>query len=213
MTDSKLDSKRYWTENNQWFDDLYTKTTWFDRQFRRDVYGRWALAQEVCARLKHPRVLDVGCGSGHVALSLVEKCGAEHVTGVDFSESMLDLAGKTFRARGRERQLTLVKGDVMNGALPANRFDLVLGLGLFDYVKDARALFSRMLELSSGVVVASFPAPAFPRSALRKFRYGLRGCPVYFYTHDAVVAVTQSAEFKIRIHRGQSGFLVEAGRS
>src|SRR2546423_9708580 len=97
---TKLDSRRYWTENNQWFADLYTKTTWFDRIFRRDVYARWAVAQAVCARLREPHVLDVGCGSGHVALSLVEKCGARHVTGIDFSESMLALVEQSFRARG-----------------------------------------------------------------------------------------------------------------
>jgi SAM-dependent methyltransferase len=176
------DAQRYWTRHNQWFDALYTKATWFDRFFRKDVYYRMATASRVCREVKGATVLDLGCGSGHVARGLLTEAGASHVTGIDFSRSMLELAQQLLKNSRLAARVTLMEEDILSHDFGPQRFDVVLALGVFDYVGEPKALWERMANLAQYALVASFPLPQFPRSQLRRWRYMLSGCPVYFYS-------------------------------
>ena len=205
--------QKYWQTNNQWFDELYTKANWFDKLLRKAVYHRMAVAAEISAELDAPTVLDVGCGSGHVAQHLLVNAGAAHVTGIDFSDSMLALAKDLFEREGLAARAEWIEGDVFNHDWGDRRFDLVIALGVFDYVERASDLWQRMLSLASRAVVASFPSPDFPRANLRRLRYGWRGCPVYFYSRsDLESLVGQSVDMDVSIVPMQSGHMVVAKR-
>src|SRR6185369_15628075 len=74
---------------------------------------RWRrLAAEAAVR-KGDRVLDAACGTGDLAIADA-KAGAERVTGLDFSEGMLDRARK--KTALRKDLLEWVQGDML--ALP-----------------------------------------------------------------------------------------------
>ena len=65
--------------------------------------------------LAHPRVLDVGVGSGAIALSIaVEHTGAR-VVGVDSSEAALALAEQNRERVGVDGRVRLVHGDLLAG--------------------------------------------------------------------------------------------------
>ncbi len=92
------------------------------------------------------RVLDLGCNAGFWSLAAVE-AGADFVLGVDAQQSYLDQASLVFEAK----QVAPVRyrfelGDVFTHDF-AERFDVVLCLGLLDHVHKPVDLF----ELMSGV--------------------------------------------------------------
>jgi release factor glutamine methyltransferase len=74
--------------------------------------------------LSAPRVLDVGVGSGAVALAIAAEHPGASVTGVDSSESALALARENHAATGLDGRVELVHGNLLEGF--AGPFDLVV---------------------------------------------------------------------------------------
>lgn len=211
MMELEEKSKTYWTKNNEWFVKLYTDASFWDRHFRKDVFLRMAVATRVCEEVGHARVLDIGCGSGHVMKHLVFAAKADHVTGVDFSRSMLRVAREVIATAGVQDKVTFIEGEATKYDFGSERFDVVIALGVFDYVREAQELWNRMVMLSRKLVVASFPGRQFPRSFLRYWRYRLRGCPVYFYRGgDVRVMVSGQRDIDVDIIGGQAGYVVVA---
>ena len=73
--------------------------------------------------LEHPDVLDVGTGSGAVALALVHERPGVRATGLDVSPDALALAREN--AEATRLQVELIEGDFRAG-LPSGPWDLVV---------------------------------------------------------------------------------------
>lgn len=172
---------------------------------------RRELALETVRSYVRPSVLDVGCGSGRVAEQVLD-AGAAAYVGIDLAGEMLGLA-RTRLARFCDR-VTLIHGDFIDTPLGSS-FDVVLGLGIFDYLADPEPFVERMGELSSGSVVASFPAWHWFKGPLRKLRYEvLNDCPIFDYTDQQVRSLFEAIGFaRIDVRSpGRTGFLVRADR-
>ena len=50
-----------------------------------------------------------------------------------------------------------------------------------------------MISLSRRRVIVSFPGMALIRAPLRKLRYALKGCPVFFYSHRSIRTLCREA--------------------
>jgi ubiquinone/menaquinone biosynthesis C-methylase UbiE len=128
-------TRRYFERRAEAFDRLYTRQSAGTRLLRVGPRRSRDLAVSVVARHEAPSVLDVGCGPGRVGEAVVE-AGAASYVGVDFSPHMLRLAQA--RLAGLE-SVQLIESDFFDLELP-EKFDVVLALGLFDYLDDpARA--------------------------------------------------------------------------
>ena len=97
-------------------------------------------------------------------------------------------------------------------------FDLVLALGLFDYLPDADDFARRMLELCApgGSLVGSFPTWSPIKGPVRKVRYEWIGdCPIFNYTREGLVRMLSAAGFdRVEVlSPGRSGFLLQARRA
>ena len=79
-----------------------------------------ALLQEVA----EPRVLDVGVGSGAIALAIADEHPGSRVIAVDNSADALAVARENARRSGLEQRVELVQGDVFAGL--AGPFHLVV---------------------------------------------------------------------------------------
>jgi len=157
-----------------------------------------------------PRVLDVGCGSGRIGEPILE-AGAREYVGIDFSEPMLELAGQRLGRFGAER-VKLVSGDFLEQPLDGP-FDVIVGLGLFDYLPEPERFAVRMRELCSGAVVASFPRWTWFKGPVRKVRYEwINDCPIFNYSEPQLRKVFGDAGFAdVRIERPRrSGFMLQA---
>lgn len=165
------------------------------------------LAVSVVADHPAPAVLDLGCGPGRVAEAVIA-AGAASYVGIDLSPHMLALARR--RLEGRDT-VQLLEGDFLDLDVP-RAFDVVLALGLFDYLQDAEGAAAWMHARCSSTLVASFPRWDRVKAPLRHFYYGLYRCPLFEYTETAAEELLGSAGFSSVEFpsRGPRGFLVLA---
>ena len=76
------------------------------------------------APLASPRVLDVGVGSGAIALALADEHPGARVTAVDASHGAVAVAAANVRRAGLDERVELVHGNLFDGI--AGPFDLVV---------------------------------------------------------------------------------------
>ena len=83
------------------------------------------LVEQALARLDGAaRVLDVGTGSGALAIALAHERPEFRVTAIDLSAAALAVAADNARANGVAERIDFIQGDL--AALPAGPFDLVV---------------------------------------------------------------------------------------
>jgi 2-polyprenyl-3-methyl-5-hydroxy-6-metoxy-1,4-benzoquinol methylase len=180
------DVRRYFREQAAQFDSIYEGKTpigrWLDRTFRSSIFVRYALTFEYAGDLHGKRVLDIGCGPGRYAVEFAKR-GAAEVVGVDLSDEMLGLARQEAERAGVADRCKFQLGDFWNQNYERS-FDVVIAMGVYDYLQDAEAWVRKMAATSRGKFMASFPKWDLVRAPLRRWRYKLRDCPVYYYTHE-----------------------------
>lgn len=75
--------------------------------------------------------LDLCCGTCDWTIALAEASKHGQVTGLDFSQNMLDIGAAKIGKLGLSRQITLVQGNAMSLPFEDNSFDYVtIGFGL-----------------------------------------------------------------------------------
>jgi SAM-dependent methyltransferase len=70
------------------------------------------------------RVLEVGCGPGHLSIKLAEQ--GLQVTGIDLDPAMIDRAEANATSAGDDRHLSLLVGDAAALPLPDASYDVVV---------------------------------------------------------------------------------------
>ena len=194
------------------FDHLYDEEHALQRTLRPGLFNRREFALEVVDEYDAPRVLDVGGGSARIG-ELALDHGASRYVDVDLSDSMLELAKQRLE-RFEDEKITLSQGDFLRAGIPGS-FDVILGLGYFDYIEDAARHLRRMRELCNGSAVASFPRWTWTKGPIRKLRYEvINNCPIFDYTEEGLRTLFADAGFaEVQLHPGKSGFLVRASAS
>ena len=77
---------------------------------------------------KNNRILDIGCGSGAVSLSLAKQNSLVHVTGLEIQDNYCELAIKNAFLNGLSSRFHTIHGDLdlINTILPPDSFDFVI---------------------------------------------------------------------------------------
>lgn len=153
-------------------------------------------------------MLDIGCGSARVGEHLLE-AGASHYVGVDFSEPMLQLASERLQRFGTKVELHV--GDFLETQLEGS-FDVIVSLGLFDYIEDPVPFARRMREFCRGTVLGTFPRWNWYKGPIRRLRYEvINNCPIYDYTERELRFLFSASGFsKVEVDVARNGFLVTA---
>lgn len=191
----------YFTRSAVSFDSLYSPAKtgrvmrFLNRRFRRDIFERFVLTVDHVRNCEARTVFDVGCGSGRYVSAFTE-VGVRRYVGIDFSPAMIELAraANSGRGFGDAAAPEFVCGDVLNYRTNET-FDVVVAMGVFDYVADPAALLAKLASLSRHSVVASFPSINWYRTPIRKTRYFFKRCPVYFFDRRRIEALAESASF------------------
>jgi SAM-dependent methyltransferase len=120
--------------------------------------GRWSrlVAAEFVDWLdvaKGARWLDVGCGTGTLTETILDRAAPKQVVGVDPSEAFLDFA----RSRLNDRRIELRTGDARALPIENGTFDVaVAGLVLNFVPEPAKAVFEMTRALRPGGIVAVY---------------------------------------------------------
>jgi 2-polyprenyl-3-methyl-5-hydroxy-6-metoxy-1,4-benzoquinol methylase len=135
----------------------------------------------------------VGCGTGRYSLELARR-GASRVVGLDIAEQMIEVCCERASKEGLHQTATFIQTDLTNYQ-PESRFDVAIGIGLFDYVKDPLPVLAKMRQSVDGRAILSFPRRWTWRAPVRKARLALKGCDVYFYTAGEIERLLKAAGF------------------
>ncbi len=102
--------------------------------------------EEICANIPPGgRVLDVGCGGGHVALKLTEWRPDITVCGIDLSPQQIERANK--RARKSNSRARFFVGDACSLQFADNSFDFVISIGSIKHWPDRKYGLSECLRV------------------------------------------------------------------
>ena len=89
-----------------------------------EVIVEEALAVLNAHPVDQPRILDIGTGSGAIALALASEVPGAQITATDISEMALAVAKKNALALGRDQQVTFLQGNLFTPA--HGTFDLIV---------------------------------------------------------------------------------------
>ncbi|EDM74388.1 hypothetical protein PPSIR1_29770 [Plesiocystis pacifica SIR-1] len=176
-------AQRYFDSVPSEWDSLYShenRVYYMANQYlRKGIFERYDLTFQTVGDLEGKKVLDIGTGTGRFAVECAKR-GAD-VIGIDFAPKMIEFSRQAARRFGVEERCKFVVGDVLEHDFD-EQFDVVLALGLFDYVREPSALMERIGRFEPKVFVASYPLFS-PLYGLQRFvRYNIiRQCPIYYY--------------------------------
>jgi trans-aconitate 2-methyltransferase len=141
------------------------KNIW-EPQFYRDnssMQHRWAL--RLLDKIHLPvtgKILDVGCGDGHISALIAKEKKHATLIGLDLSPSMIEYASTTF-AQNLYPNLSFIVGDAatLDGQ---ERFASIVSFSTYHRVKDHGQAFSSAYRalLPGGQFLAVFPAQMSP---------------------------------------------------
>jgi len=93
---------------------------------RPDTETLIAEADRLLKPLRTPAVLDLGTGSGCIAVSLAHLKKDAHVTATDISPDALDVARRNAAKHGVAERMTFLQGDLFAALPPESNFDLIV---------------------------------------------------------------------------------------
>jgi SAM-dependent methyltransferase len=162
--------------------------------FRRVVVQRFELVRALAPLSGRWSVLDVGCGTCRYGVALAKR-GASRIVGIDVSGGMIAMAHAEVRRLGLEATFEFIEGDFL-GRTWGERFDIVLGMGYFDYLREPLPHLVAMKSVCSTRIFASFPKRWEWRVPIRRLRFLLSGGYVRFYSRKEVETLIRSAGFE-----------------
>ncbi len=142
----------------RWHARIYDATRW------SFLFGRTAILREVAALAKPARILEVGCGTGKNLVTLCRLFPRAQITGMDLSETMLDVARRKAAPFGS--RIKLLHGAYGGAPSGDATYDLILfsyALSMFNPGFEA-AIKTAHGDLVSGghMAVVDFHDTRFP---------------------------------------------------
>ena len=199
MTEQLLDQEAYWNSEAAAFDAIYSHRksrfeNWLDQTFRWDMYARFDYTTAHSEPFAGRTFLDVGCGTGRYAVEFARR-GARQVMGIDVSQEMIHECERRAREASVSDRCTFIKSDLL-AYRPTARFEVCIGIGLFDYIREPLPVLAKMRSVITDRAVISVPRRWTWRAPVRKMRLGLRGCDVYFYSFARTTELLKQAGFR-----------------
>jgi SAM-dependent methyltransferase len=93
-----------------------------------------------------PRIIDVGCGTGHTTLALARLFPEAVFCGVDVATASLSIARRTAKERGIPN-VTFEEADLTRPVTEHGLFEVVLSLGVLHHIDRRRLAFEHLVQL------------------------------------------------------------------
>lgn len=108
----------------------------------------WIMQEHTSGRVK---ILDIGTGSGCIAISLAKKVEAAEVVSWDVSAEALQVAARNCRRNGV--QVTLEQRDVLHASPTGERFDVIVSNPPYITEKEKADMSANVLEWEPGLAL------------------------------------------------------------
>jgi SAM-dependent methyltransferase len=173
-----------------------------DYFFHGTIQRRFEISMEELAPYEGRRFLDCGCGSGRYTTELAVR-GAAEVIGLDFAQSMLDIAKASASERGVGDRCRFVQADFTQWQPESigEKVDGTVSIGFFEYQRDVQDSFNKLAAATNGPVVISFPKAGGFRALVRKYRYAYNKCYLRFFTRAEVASLVTNSAVPIASHQ------------
>jgi 2-polyprenyl-3-methyl-5-hydroxy-6-metoxy-1,4-benzoquinol methylase len=188
--------KNYWDKEVSNFDSIYSHKkgklkNYLDKKLRWDMYERLNYTMRKSEPIEGKVILDVGCGTGRFVFEFIKR-KAKKVIGIDIAPGMITTCKSVAEDNKVSDKCEFYIADPFEYK-PDFKFDVCIGIGLFDYIIDALPVIRRMKELTSGKIILSFPKKGSLRAFIRKIRLNSRGCDVYFFSVSQIDKILKDA--------------------
>lgn len=113
--------------------------------------GRWRLRAAkltIPDEIAKPFLLDVGTGTGDLAITLSKLCPGAQVVGIDLTNAMLDLAPNKISKREGVNRVDLVNGDTLDLPFPSGSFNGITSAFVLRNLVDLDKAFAEMLRVA-----------------------------------------------------------------
>ncbi len=107
---------------------------------------------ELAPRFAQPRIVDVGTGSGAIAVALAHKLPDSHITAIDVSEAALDLARENASRNGVAERIRFLQGDLL-APVAGETFDFVISNPPYVPSADGETLAVEVREYEPGLAL------------------------------------------------------------
>ncbi|MDE6508170.1 MAG: bifunctional demethylmenaquinone methyltransferase/2-methoxy-6-polyprenyl-1,4-benzoquinol methylase UbiE [Alistipes sp.] len=145
------------------FDNIAPSYDFLNHALSFNIDRRWRRqAVEEVRRGAPRRILDMATGTGDLAIELARRMGDAHITGVDLSEKMLDVARRKVEARGLSDRIALRQGDAEHPAEEGACFDaatVAFGVRNFGDLHAGLCGLARAIKPGGKVVILEFSRP------------------------------------------------------
>ncbi|MEW6352497.1 MAG: bifunctional demethylmenaquinone methyltransferase/2-methoxy-6-polyprenyl-1,4-benzoquinol methylase UbiE [Thermodesulfobacteriota bacterium] len=154
------------TENREMFDRIapYYDGTNKILSLGLDRYWRRRAVTRLAPSAGH-EYLDLGCGTGDIALEMLRTQPNCRVTGIDPSEGMLELGRRKVSDAGLDTAITLVKADALALEFPDDSFDAAITAFCLRNITDRRRAVEeihRVVRPGGSLVILELTEPGGP---------------------------------------------------
>ena len=167
MTDPGRDTLIPAEENRRMFDRIARRYDLLNALMSLGLHRIWrrkaveSLYSIGCARGSH-HYLDLGCGTGDLAIAVLKKDSTARMTGIDLSVPMIEIADRKTRAAGLQSRATYQTGDATALAFGENSFDGIVSAFCLRNIEDRAKAFQemkRVLRPGATVVILELTKP------------------------------------------------------
>ena len=150
---------------------------------KRRIECTLELVQESLKKLKNkPRILDLGCGQGHITVRVKKRFPNAEITALDYSVSAIEYASNNFQG------IDFSVGSAFDLPYISNYFDIVICNNLWEHVTNPFTLLDEIRKVlkPSGFLIVSTPSRYRFRNLIRV----IMGKPVAFMSDYHVTEYT-----------------------
>ena len=160
-------------ENRRMFDRIARRYDLLNGLMSLGMHRIWRrqAVKSLCAKgfaRGQPKFLDIGCGTGDLAIAVLHKEASAQVTGIDLSVPMIEIADRKTRMAGLQSRATYLTGNATALAFGDHFFEGIVSAFCLRNINHRSKAFSEMLRVlrPGGTVVIlelTKPAAILPR--------------------------------------------------
>lgn len=197
MEDKNKKLAAYFSRQANVYEQVYDgRAGWLKSYWWKPLRQYQQFALTCMPELKNKRVLEIGCGTGHLAIALAQ-AGAL-VYAIDLSPEMVELTVKKAKSAGVSHNLKSEVAD-FNAWTPIDneKFDYVVAITVFDYVDSPEIWLKKMADLGLNIII-TLPGKPLLLRFFRNINLLIRGShSVATYSHSQAKGLVKKTGLRL----------------